>query len=273
MTIRLLVSVRNAQEAVIATDGGADIIDVKEPGFGSLGFAGAATIREVVDAVADRVPVSAALGECLDWSSGIKAIEALQFDGMQHALAFVKLGLAGLLPATAHGLWVDEWLGTRREFESSLPGHATGTHRDLSQSEARSMTADTCAVAAEQSEPNWVAVAYADHEQAGSPPWRDVLQAAQSSKCEFLLIDTHGKDGQSTLDWLSESELVEIQQRCHRSQLAFALAGQQNRTHLPIIKRIQPDVFAVRGAVCDGLDRCSTISADKVKALKSALVQ
>jgi len=115
-----------------------------------------------------------------------------------------------------------------------------------------------------------VAVAYADHERAGSPPWREVLDSAQSSNCEILLIDTHGKDGLSTLDWLSESELVDIRQRCHHSQLSFALAGQLNRTHLPIIKRIQPDVFAVRGAVCDGLDRCSTVSVDKVRALKMA---
>ena len=54
MTIQLLVSVRNAEEAVQAADSGADIIDVKEPEFGSLGFAGGATIREVVDAVAGR---------------------------------------------------------------------------------------------------------------------------------------------------------------------------------------------------------------------------
>lgn len=69
MTIQLLVSVRNAEEAVQAADSGADIIDVKEPEFGSLGFAGGATIREVVDAVAGRIPVSAALGECLDWTT------------------------------------------------------------------------------------------------------------------------------------------------------------------------------------------------------------
>ncbi|MEO2015079.1 MAG: (5-formylfuran-3-yl)methyl phosphate synthase [Fuerstiella sp.] len=271
MTIQLLVSVRNSQEAMIAADGGADIIDVKEPDSGSLGFAGAATIRDVVDAVADRVPVSAALGECLDWSTGDMAIDTLRFDGKRRSLSYVKLGLAGLLSTTAGDLWVDEWLGTRRRFDSCLFSRKVAERCMGSRSEEQLEAAAPCAVAADQPRPGWVAVAYADHEQAGSPPWCDVLQAAQSSNCEILLIDTHGKDGLTTLDWLSESELVEIQKRCHRSQLKFALAGQLNRTHLPIIKRIQPDVFAVRGAVCDGLDRCSTVSTDKVKALKTAL--
>ncbi|MCP4788264.1 MAG: hypothetical protein GY903_09355 [Fuerstiella sp.] len=271
MTIQLLVSVRNSQEAEIATDGGADIIDVKEPDSGSLGFAGAVAIREVVDVVDNRVPVSAALGECLDWSTGTTAIDVLRFDGMQHALSFVKLGLAGMHSAAAHGLWVDEWLGTRRAFDTSVFGRTVAERFVGSQSEAQLVVAAPSAIEMEQPQPSWVAVAYADHKQAGSPPWRDVLTAAQSSSCEILLIDTHGKGGLPTLDWLSESELAEIRQRCHRSQLKFALAGQLNQTHLPIIKRIQPDVFAVRGAVCDGLDRRSTISAGKVKALKTAL--
>ena len=60
---RLLVSVRNATEALTALDGGAGWIDVKEPARGALGAADAATIAGVVRAVADRYPVSAALGE------------------------------------------------------------------------------------------------------------------------------------------------------------------------------------------------------------------
>jgi uncharacterized protein (UPF0264 family) len=64
----LLVSVRSAEEARAALAGGADLIDVKEPSRGPLGRADTEIIQSIVNAVADRVPVSAALGEWADWS-------------------------------------------------------------------------------------------------------------------------------------------------------------------------------------------------------------
>ena len=63
---KLLVSVRDADEARLALGGGADLIDVKEPSRGPLGAADAATIERVSTAVAGRVPTSAALGELRD---------------------------------------------------------------------------------------------------------------------------------------------------------------------------------------------------------------
>ena len=64
---RLLVSVRDASEALAALAGGADIIDVKEPTRGSLGMADGDAVAGVVEAVGERVPVSAALGELCEW--------------------------------------------------------------------------------------------------------------------------------------------------------------------------------------------------------------
>ena len=68
-----------------ALDGGAALIDIKEPARGSLGRADAGVIREVVGAVGGRRPVSAALGE---WVDGIEPI-------LDRNLTYVKWGLAG----------------------------------------------------------------------------------------------------------------------------------------------------------------------------------
>jgi uncharacterized protein (UPF0264 family) len=84
----LIVSVRNAEEALLALEGGASLIDVKEPSRGSLGRADEAVIEAVLEAVGGRVPVSAAMGELVD-SPGVPACLS--------RLAFVKWGLAGLL--------------------------------------------------------------------------------------------------------------------------------------------------------------------------------
>ena len=64
--IRLLISVRNAAEALLAAEGGADFIDLKEPGQGALGGLPLHTIREVVEALRARgivLPVSATIGD------------------------------------------------------------------------------------------------------------------------------------------------------------------------------------------------------------------
>ena len=73
----LLVSVRSADEARAALAGGADVIDIKEPGRGPLGRADEATWRAVRAEVAGRVPVSAALGELAAWLNA-KAGDAVQ---------------------------------------------------------------------------------------------------------------------------------------------------------------------------------------------------
>ena len=81
----LLVSVRSAVEAAAALAGGAGIIDVKEPERGSLGRADDEVVSEVLNVVANRRPVSAALGEL---SEGLPPHR-------DPRLAFVKWGLAG----------------------------------------------------------------------------------------------------------------------------------------------------------------------------------
>ncbi len=85
---RLLVSVRSAEEAETALQGGAGLIDVKEPSNGSLGMSAVSVIVEVIRLVSGRVPVSAALGEARD------ALDLLPKE-VADRLAFVKYGAAG----------------------------------------------------------------------------------------------------------------------------------------------------------------------------------
>src|SRR5262245_62857866 len=64
--MRLLVSVRSADEALIAVRGGADFIDCKEPARGALGDLPLPTIREIVERVRDAGidrPLSATIGD------------------------------------------------------------------------------------------------------------------------------------------------------------------------------------------------------------------
>ncbi len=60
---RLLVSVFGPHEVAAALEGGADIVDVKDPHAGALGAAGPDVLRAVASLVDGRASISAALGD------------------------------------------------------------------------------------------------------------------------------------------------------------------------------------------------------------------
>ncbi len=71
--MKLLVSVRSIEEALLAARNGADLIDLKEPDAGALGALPLSTIREVVMALrGERIalPISATVG---DWPMNQRA--------------------------------------------------------------------------------------------------------------------------------------------------------------------------------------------------------
>lgn len=105
---RLLVSVRNANEARAALAGGADLIDIKEPARGALGAATTDVWSAVRAAVGDQRPVSAALGEL-----GVIDLASFDADACE-GLAYVKAGLA---EATID----DRWRQRLRTLQERLP--------------------------------------------------------------------------------------------------------------------------------------------------------
>ncbi len=105
-TAGLLVSVRSSEEALAALDGGADLIDIKEPRLGSLGAAEPAVAEAVLDAVAGRTPVSMALGELRD--EPVAAVAGLKF---------AKLGLAG---CGADERWVERLRAASDRFPAGV---------------------------------------------------------------------------------------------------------------------------------------------------------
>lgn len=92
--MRLLVSVRSVDEALLAATGGADFIDLKEPGQGALGGLPVATIGAIVAALRSRhitLPVSATVGDlAMDDLDAIAAqVHAVAACGVD----YVKVGI------------------------------------------------------------------------------------------------------------------------------------------------------------------------------------
>ena len=237
MPVNLLVSVRSPQEALAALDGGADIIDVKEPTQGSLGRSESNVVAEITDLVHSRSPgtiVSAALGEVAE-SPRSEAIDLTQ----AARLDLVKSGLSGLHQGLVP--WQDAWHRFRENVVVTRPTT------------------------------QWVAVAYADAQRSRSPHAVDVLDEGHRIGCPVLLIDTFQKDGTSLLDWVATRELDRIRCRTRDYGMKMVLAGQITTTLLPEVLAVDPDIIAVRGAVCEYGNRGATVTAERVRQLVTVL--
>jgi (5-formylfuran-3-yl)methyl phosphate synthase len=122
----LLASVRSAAEALVALDGGADLIDLKEPAAGALGRLPEATIAAALAAVGGRRPVSATIGDVpLAPDPVHAAVERMAALGVD----IVKIGafagdaaatLAALRPLARDGIRMVAVLFADRPFDPAL---------------------------------------------------------------------------------------------------------------------------------------------------------
>ncbi len=237
---QLLVSVRNAAEARAALSGGCDILDVKEPNKGSLGMAGVDSITKILrtvqtESVESRpVPVSAALGETVEW------IDSPDVPKLPDNLDYLKLGLSGMGRLND---WISQWQTIRSRFEQRAGSRF-----------------------------RWIAVVYADREQADSPGADEVIEAAIETGCAGVLFDTFSKTGNTLLDCLEINELKRMAERIRGSGMKLAIAGSLQAELLPEILPIQPDIVAIRTAACRGGVRNSSIDSQRVHSFKSEML-
>ena len=86
----MLASVRSAAEAELALEGGADLIDLKEPSQGALGALNLRDVASIIEAVGGRKPVSAVTGDLpMEPETIVGAVS--QFS--QAGLDYIKIGL------------------------------------------------------------------------------------------------------------------------------------------------------------------------------------
>ena len=223
----LLVSVRSDAEAQSAILGGADWIDLKEPLDGTLSPVSPTIANVISKNVGGRRPLSAALGELIDWpnatSQGILAVPNIYY---------VKLGLAGMID-------IDEWKTRWKVVEEQ----AADAGKRL------------------------VAVAYADWQRARAPSPTEVLALAEESQAKVMLIDTYNKRFPGTLEQLGAAELRNFATAAKRKQIAVIVAGKIGQREIRDLPLEDFNLVAVRGAVCqeDRTSRVSRILVAQFK--------
>jgi (5-formylfuran-3-yl)methyl phosphate synthase len=227
----LLVSVRNADEAVAAIDGGAHIIDVKEPTRGSLGAADRRTLIDIVRAVAGRAYLTAASGELAD-------LIEVETTPLPPGVSLFKIGLARC--ATMPD-WSFRW---RSVCESLWPAGDAMSHA--------------------------VAVAYADWRTALSPEPRAILSEATRAGCPALLVDTSDKTSGGLFEHWPERDLEAFVRSGQDRGLLVVLAGSLVGDSVKRAAGLRPNVIAVRTAACEG-GRNGAVNRQRVASLCAAI--
>jgi len=233
--MRLLVSVSDPTEARAALDGGADIIDAKDPTRDSLGAVSDEVLRSIVAAVGGERRVSAALG---DAASAPQVARAAQAAAAARA-AYVKVGFAGTSdPARVEALIAAAVRG------AELVSASVGV----------------------------IAVAYADAVRAESVPPLCVIDAAERAGAVGVLLDTAFKDQGALFQVMEESAVRYWVRTAHEANLLVALAGRLNGVDLATARALGADVAGVRGAACEG-GRTGRIAPERVRALAAVVRQ
>jgi hypothetical protein len=233
--MQLLVSVRSPAEVEPALTGGADILDAKEPGRGSLGLVAPDTLAQILRLVPAGQPLSVALGDGETPEDLFATITSLNLPTRPSPI-FLKLGFAGV----------------------QSPERVTGLI--------------DCAVAmmARQRSARIVAVAYADAHRAKTLSPDAIVGLAHRAGAAGVLLDTYTKDGRGLLHRLTSGALARWVSDARSLGLLTALAGEIGLDDVEPVRLAGPDVLGVRGAACEG-GRGGRLSAERVRALRQRL--
>jgi uncharacterized protein (UPF0264 family) len=226
--MKLLVSVANAEEAAAARDGGADLIDAKDPWSGALGAVSLPTLSEIHAAVGGARPLTAALGDAEDED----AIECMAHGYAAMGCALVKVGFAGVTKAAR----------AERLTAAAVRG-------------ARSGSRGRCGV---------VAVGYADCATSLSPSL--LIDVAARGEAAGVLLDTANKNGPRLRQLLDDRDAFKWVEWARDADLLVALAGRLRLEDLSWVADCGADIAGVRGAACEN-GRTGRVTAARVQRL------
>ena len=227
-----MVSVIDVAEALQAAEGGAHIVDAKNPREGSLGANFPRVIKQIRMAMPERVEVSATIGDLpnLPGTASLAALGAA-LSGAQ----YVKAGLFGVRT-------VPETLNLMKEICKAVKDYDANV--------------------------KVIAAGYADYKEIRSVNPLDLPAVAYGAGADGVMVDIKLKDRGGLFDSMSDEELKEFVDRAHEHRLIAALAGSLHHQVVGKVHQLGADVIGVRKAVCVQDDRSKAgISKTAVSSL------
>lgn len=232
---KLLISVTSVEEARIAAENGADIIDLKDPRRGALGALPLPTIQLIMEYMrseqADK-PVSATIGDVpmnLDLikpdaePNMAERVSALAASGVD----FIKIGFFAA-----------------KDYQPCLDALK----------------------AVIQSGAQLIAVLFAEYQYPDT-----LIDDIQQTGFAGLMLDTAHKDGQTILYYHSCNSYAELAKKVKSAGMAFGLAGSLRLQDIDQLSNLAPTYIGFRGGVCEQNSRLAALDKEKIKAIRKVL--
>ena len=230
--MKLLISSTDEKEAVEAIEGGADIIDVKNPKEGALGASFPWVIKRIREITPKDIEVSCALGDIPNLPG---AVSLAALGAATTEVNYIKAGLNGLETVEEASHLMKCVTKAVTDYNSSIKVVVTG---------------------------------YADAERICSVNPLLVPQVALEADADVAMIDTAIKDGKNLFTFLSTEQLRSFVNAAHNQGLKAALAGSLRKEDLHLIYALGADVVGLRGAACTHKDRIEgRVTRESVKTL------
>ncbi len=230
---KFLVSVTSTEEAMVAIECGADIIDLKDPVQGALGALSMDTVQNIVafvDALGahNKKTISATIGD-------LPMIPTLLFERVS-ALSKIKVDIVKI------GFFQDD---------DQLPDYQACL--EVLKPDADSGILLIAVLFLEQSYPEWL------------------IDAIINTGFHGVMFDTAHKNGKTFLDYISIKDLKKTAEKIQARKMLFGLAGSLHLQHLPMIRKIEPDYAGFRGGVCVNHQRVAKLDRIKIQEIRKSL--
>ncbi len=232
--MKLLISPMDKEEALEAIKGGADIIDIKNPKEGSLGASYPWIVEEIKNLCKDR-ETSATLG---DIKKGFGLVSLGAYALASIGVDYIKVGFL------------------MDNFNEAIK---------LAQTVKKSIK-----YSKNSQKSKLILAGYGDYRTINSISPLKLVDVAEMSGADGVMVDTYQKSGKTLLDYMNYDEIKEFIEKAKENGLIVALAGSLGREEILKLRELKPDVFGVRGAVCIG-GRLGRISSKLVKELKTLI--
>jgi hypothetical protein len=211
--MRVLISIKDKKEASeVLAAGGVDILDIKNPGEGTLGANKPWVIKEVMELLPPRIEVAASIGD-LDFKPGTASLAAY---------GVARLGVDYVV-ASFYGVKTTE--------------QAEKLSRALKR-----------ALAEEGGGAKLIISGYADYWRTGSA---NPFEFVKHVSCDVIMLDTAVKDGRNILDFASVERLREFVDLAHERGMETCISGSLRIPHLERAVSIGSDILGFRGAACE----------------------